>query len=56
MMKTLEARDDSKRLLTHDNPPMTAVKRQPSLFTNALVKGPRANVNAIPIEPIQAGE
>jgi len=35
---------------------MIAVKRQPSGFTNALVKGPRANIKAIYTKPTQAGE
>ena len=38
-----------------DNPPNIAVKRQPRRFTNMLVKGPRTNIKAIPIEPTHAG-
>lgn len=34
--------------------PVRAVRRQPNRFTNMLVTGPRANIQAIPIEPTQA--
>ena len=34
--------------------PVRAVRKQPNRFTNMLVTGPRANIQAIPIEPTQA--
>lgn len=54
MMAIFEARDESNRPLMHVKPPMKAVRRQPNLFTNTLVKAPRENVKAKLTEPTQA--